>query len=112
MSPSDIAVILFGLFAGYWIVSKLFGKPSSGQGSALPADANAADPAAAWHQVLDIPADAQVEQIRTAYKTLISQYHPDKVAALGPELQSVAERKTKEINAAYAEAMRLRGDTP
>jgi DnaJ-domain-containing protein 1 len=30
-------------------------------------------------------------------------YHPDKVAGLGPEFGELAERRMKEINAAYAE---------
>lgn len=39
--------------------------------------------------------------IRKKYIELISQYHPDKVAGLGPELIKLAEKKAKEINAAY-----------
>jgi DnaJ-domain-containing protein 1 len=29
------------------------------------------------------------------------QYHPDRVATLGPELQAMAEEKAKQINCAY-----------
>ena len=29
------------------------------------------------------------------------EYHPDRVAALGPKLREVAEHETKKINAAY-----------
>ncbi|RYF51697.1 MAG: J domain-containing protein, partial [Cytophagaceae bacterium] len=43
-----------------------------------------------------------------AYIKLIRQYHPDLVAHLGPELQVVAERRTKEITAAY-EVLRHQG---
>ncbi len=39
--------------------------------------------------------------IRKRYLELISQYHPDKVDGLGPELKELAEQKTKEINIAY-----------
>lgn len=39
--------------------------------------------------------------IRKKYIELISKYHPDRVAELGPELIELAEKKTKEINAAY-----------
>jgi len=49
------------------------------------------------------------EEIRRAYRVLMSQYHPDKVAALGDELKEVAERKSKEITLAYREAMQARG---
>ena len=41
------------------------------------------------------------QQIRLRYLGLVSQYHPDKVQHLGPELRELAETKTKEINAAY-----------
>jgi len=41
------------------------------------------------------------QQVRIKYLELVSQYHPDKVQHLGPELQELAELKTKEINAAY-----------
>jgi DnaJ-domain-containing protein 1 len=34
----------------------------------------------------------------------MSQYHPDKVATLGPEIRALAEQRAKELNAAYAEA--------
>ena len=45
------------------------------------------------------------EQLRDAYRHLISQHHPDKVAALGPILREVAERETRRINAAFAMAI-------
>ncbi|MBK8049301.1 MAG: DnaJ domain-containing protein [Anaerolineales bacterium] len=32
---------------------------------------------------------------------MAKQYHPDRVTHLGPEFQSLAEEKMKEINAAY-----------
>ncbi len=41
-------------------------------------------------------------EIRRRYRSLLAQYHPDKVAALGPELRALAEQKTKELNEAYA----------
>jgi DnaJ-domain-containing protein 1 len=41
------------------------------------------------------------DDIRKAYRKLIQQYHPDKVAALGPRLRRVAEEESKTINEAY-----------
>ena len=61
-----------------------------------------------WSLVLDVPADASMEEIRAAYLKLISEYHPDKVAALGKEIREVAERKSKEINVAYSFALEER----
>ena len=37
----------------------------------------------------------------SAYRKLVQQYHPDKVANLAPEFRELAERRMKEINAAY-----------
>lgn len=64
---------------------------------------------APWHKILNIAPNADTPEIRHAYQTLMSQYHPDKVAALGPELTELCERKTKEINSAYGRAMAERG---
>ena len=36
----------------------------------------------------------------------ISEYHPDKVAKMGDEIRAVAERKSKQINVAYTEALK------
>ncbi|MCU7494371.1 MAG: DnaJ domain-containing protein [Ignavibacteria bacterium] len=40
-------------------------------------------------------------EIRKRYLDEMAKYHPDKVASLGEELIDLAEKKTKEINAAY-----------
>jgi DnaJ like chaperone protein len=50
-----------------------------------------------------------MEEIQAAYKSLIRQYHPDKVASLGEELRNLAEQKSKAINVAYKEAQETRG---
>lgn len=63
---------------------------------------------ASWSLVLDVAADASMEEIRAAYLMRISEYHPDKVAALGKEIREVAERKSKEINVAYSVALEER----
>jgi DnaJ like chaperone protein len=40
-------------------------------------------------------------EIKRAYRQLASQYHPDKVTHLGPELIAFSEKKFKSINHAY-----------
>ena len=55
------------------------------------------------HSILGIGRHATFDEIRQAYRLRISEYHPDKVAALGAELRRVAEEMTKKINHAYAE---------
>ena len=53
------------------------------------------------HEVLGVPLSANEQEIEAAYKNLMKQYHPDRVHGLGEELQEVAQKKAKEINAAY-----------
>ena len=53
------------------------------------------------YEVLNIPQNATKEEIKKAYRKLAHQYHPDKTAQLGPEIQEVAHRKMQEINEAY-----------
>jgi hypothetical protein len=110
MTLSEIAVILFGLFAGYWVVSKLvFRWPKA---PAQPAPGSTANPPPRWSDILQIAPSASALEIRDAYKHLISKYHPDKVHSLGQELKDLAEHKSQEITAAYREGMRERGDIP
>ena len=40
-------------------------------------------------------------ELKRRYYERIKEYHPDKVAALGPKLREVAEIESKKINAAY-----------
>jgi DnaJ like chaperone protein len=47
--------------------------------------------------------------VRSAYKKKMAMYHPDKVSALGPEFAVIAERMSKDINAAYERARAVRG---
>lgn len=49
------------------------------------------------------------EQIELTRRRLIQQYHPDKVAALGPKLREVADKEGKRINLAFALLRQVRG---
>ncbi len=60
------------------------------------------------YQVLGIPRGATPEEIKSAYRTLANQYHPDKVAHLGEEFKSLAEKRFKEIHGAYRKLMSVR----
>lgn len=53
-----------------------------------------------WN-ILGLSGNITKEDIRKAYRKAMTEYHPDKVASLGPELRALAEKKSKEINAAY-----------
>ena len=123
MTFSQIAVILCCLVGGYWIVSKLFvvkSNPVNPWGRAeqegYKRQAPQSEPRMnerphppSWSDVLGISSSAGVDEIRHAYKGMIIQYHPDKVASLGLELRDLAEMKSKQITMAYQEGMRARG---
>ena len=49
------------------------------------------------------------ESIEGKRRKLLQQYHPDKVASLGPKLRAVAEAEGKRINVAYALIRQARG---
>ena len=53
------------------------------------------------YKILGVSSTATAEEIKTAYRNKIKQYHPDKVANLGKELQDVARKKSSEVNRAY-----------
>ena len=70
--------------------------------AAGPAGANAFDP----HAVLGVPASASSESIHSAYRARMQEYHPDKVAHLGEELQKLAHEKSQQIQRAYQQLRR------
>jgi len=129
MSGTEFLVIVFGLFIGYWVVAKFGADKTKNEQSKTQygPDTEATfrreqgereqrrreeqqhqaeeNRATSWHEVLNVSSGADIQEIRRAYKSLMSQYHPDKVASLGPELKEICERKTKEINSAYDRAM-------
>ena len=62
-----------------------------------------------YYRVLGLTPAATEQEIKKAYRDLMRQYHPDKVATLGPELQAAASKKAKEVNEAYHIIERRRG---
>ena len=66
----------------------------------------ASEPVFDPYEVLGIPASASAEAIRSAYKARMNEYHPDKVAHLGDELQQLAHLKALEIQRAYQQLRR------
>lgn len=72
-----------------------------------PTPPKGAMPNVSPYEVLDVDPKADLSQIKKAYYARLAQYHPDKVAHLGPELQKLAEVKTREINQAYQQLVDL-----
>lgn len=53
------------------------------------------------YRELGLTREASDAEIERAYRRLMSQYHPDKVVGAAPELRAQAEKKSRQINAAY-----------
>ena len=53
------------------------------------------------HDVFGLSLSASQEEIDAKYRELVQQYHPDKVAHLGEDLQRLAHEKMLEITEAY-----------
>jgi hypothetical protein len=66
--------------------------------------AEAADPLGdlRWaYTLLGLPVEASRREVRAAYHRLAHQFHPDKAAGQSEQLRRDAERRMKELNAAY-----------
>jgi DnaJ-domain-containing protein 1 len=58
------------------------------------------------YEVLGVERSASRDVIRAAYWARMNEYHPDKVAHLGEELQELAHEKSQEIQHAYRQLCR------
>lgn len=61
------------------------------------------------YRILGITPDATDEEVKKAYRKMAVQYHPDKVATLGEDVQKAAEEKFKAVSQAYEAICRERG---
>jgi hypothetical protein len=71
-------------------------------------DMPGSDKPAEWHEILGVSPTASLDEIKRAYRGLISQYHPDRVDGMAPEVRELCENKSKELNAAYQKALTKR----
>ena len=98
----------FGLIAG-WLLLR---HPAGGLLGLLIGHAFDAD----WlkttrdnpYRAFGLTSDASDAEVDQAWRRLISQYHPDKLAGAAPELQRQAEDRARELNAAYDRIKELR----
>jgi DnaJ like chaperone protein len=75
-----------------------------GQGQRQRRSSNtAAMPVRDAYQLLGVSSSAEKDEVKRAYRKLMSQHHPDKLVARGlpPEMIKVATEKTQHIKAAY-----------
>lgn len=61
------------------------------------------------YRILGITSNATDEEVKKAYRKMAVQYHPDKVATLGEDVQKAAEEKFKAVSQAYEAICRERG---
>lgn len=63
------------------------------------------------YAVLGVSPDASDDEIKKAYRKLVSDYHPDKIASKGlpDEFNKFAEEKFREVQSAYEEIREERG---
>ena len=98
----------FGLVAG-WLLLK---HPAGAVIGLLVGHAFDADwfrsPRDNPYRVFELTAEASDAEIEQAYRRLISQYHPDRLAGAAPELRQQAEIRARELNAAYDRIKQLR----
>lgn len=83
--------------------SRLAGRGEAGSPGDTDTGADAGSDARApdAYTVLGVPRSASPEEIRAAYRARMQEYHPDKVAHLGAELQQLALDKSQQIQRAY-----------
>ena len=62
------------------------------------------------YEILGVHPNASKGEIRSAYRKLANQYHPDKVHHLGEEFQQLAEIKFKAIQEAYQKLVDAESD--
>lgn len=74
----------------------------------LPAPRPRAVDGGPWdpYAILGVSRGASADAVAQAYRERMKEYHPDRVAGLGAELQDLAHRKTLDIQRAYTELTR------
>jgi hypothetical protein len=97
-------LVLLGLALGHLYDMGVFSR--RGDAAAPPAaPPGDRDP----YAVLGIAATASDEEVEQAYRRSMSEFHPDRVSQSAAEIRELAERRTREANAAYDAIKRQRG---
>lgn len=107
-----ITILVIAALVGFWVVGAIleqFQNKTRRQNSSSKAQSEQAsgpdplrvDPVEEACRVLQLSRPFTMKELQAAYRQRMSQYHPDKVSNLGPELRELAESKSKEINQAF-----------
>ena len=126
MTFNEVAVVVVGAFAGYWIIDAVLNRsPSSKNGNSPASDRRDAmvdgkpdvDTVAGsdadyeeyiashWWSILGVTKEAGKGDIAAAYQHLLAECAPDKVAHLGEEFRELAASKVKKLQDAYEYGM-------
>ena len=89
-------------------------RARQGGGSTYRGHQQVPDRGPSLHQsyaALGLKADASTQEIKRAYRKLISQYHPDKLVSQGlpEEMMEMSKNRVREVNAAYDKIKASRG---
>lgn len=104
LAASILLALMHGLLRALWCRLHAHAQPGANSPSDAAQDAIANEHPAADddpYRTLGIAANASHAEARQAYRRLMSVYHPDKVAHLGPALQETARQHSLAINAAW-----------
>ncbi|HBK56881.1 MAG TPA: hypothetical protein DDZ76_11465 [Xanthomonadales bacterium] len=100
---------IFGVIAGLLLTR---GQPAGALIGLLIGHAFDADwfksPKPDPYQELGLTEEASDSEVERAYRRLISQYHPDRLAGAAKELRDQAETRAKAINRAYEAIQKAR----
>ncbi len=61
------------------------------------------------YKILEISSDAEIADIKKAYREMAMKYHPDKVSHLGEDISLAAEKKFQTVTEAYETIKKERG---
>ena len=62
------------------------------------------------YKILGVTKSSSASEIKKAYRKLVKKYHPDKLRNLGPEHVKGAEEKFRQVQKAYEQIQKERGD--
>jgi DnaJ like chaperone protein len=96
------------------VFSAILQAHQGGGGSSYSGQQRTVNQGQSLHQSYDslgVKADASAQEIKRAYRKLVSQYHPDKLISQGlpDEMMEMSKKRVREINAAYDKIKASRG---